>query len=162
MEESSREILLVEEERRDEHERENRRRPKEPWKGEYAKSIVYGGLDAIVTCFSLISSISANRLSSDTCIIYIVEVNLCNMLSSGVVDVLVLGFANLVADGISMGFGNFVSSNTKKDTDAASIKRALTEWDVTNHSGPQKMDLLHQYQALGMDHDDATTVCSYL
>ncbi|PON85196.1 Ccc1 family [Trema orientale] len=152
MEESSREILLVEEERRDEHKRgENRRRPKEPWKGEYAKSIVYGGLDAIVTCFSLISSISANRLSS---------VNLCNMLSGGVVDVLVLGFANLVADGISMGFGDFVSSNTEKD--AATIERAVTEWDVTNHSGPQKMDLLHQYQALGMDLDDATTVCSYL
>lgn len=39
-------------------------RPKEPWKGELVKSIVYSGLDAIVTSFSLISSISAGRLSS--------------------------------------------------------------------------------------------------
>lgn len=39
-------------------------RPKEPWKGEFVKSIVYAGLDAIVTSFSLISSISAGRLSS--------------------------------------------------------------------------------------------------
>lgn len=39
-------------------------RPKEPWKGEFVKSIVYAGLDAIVTCFSLISSISASRYSS--------------------------------------------------------------------------------------------------
>lgn len=39
-------------------------RPKEPWKGEYVKSIVYGGLDAIITCFSLISSISASSSSS--------------------------------------------------------------------------------------------------
>lgn len=70
-----------------------------------------------------------------------------------------LGFANLVADGISMGFGDFVSSSTEKD--AAAIERSVTEWDVTNHSGPQKMDLLHQYQALGMDLDDATTVCTY-
>lgn len=41
-----------------------RQRPKEPWKGEIVKSIVYAGLDAIVTCFSLISSISPGRLSS--------------------------------------------------------------------------------------------------
>lgn len=39
-------------------------RPKEPWKGEVVKSIVYAGLDAIVTSFSLISSISAGHLSS--------------------------------------------------------------------------------------------------
>jgi hypothetical protein len=39
-------------------------RPKEPWRGEYVKSIVYGGLDAIITCFSLISSISASSNSS--------------------------------------------------------------------------------------------------
>lgn len=39
-------------------------RPKEPWKGEFVKSIVYAGLDAIITSFSLISSISAGRLSS--------------------------------------------------------------------------------------------------
>ena len=50
-------------------------RPREPWKGEFVKSIVYAGLDAIVTCFSLISSISASRYSSGvelspTCTIY--------------------------------------------------------------------------------------------
>lgn len=41
-------------------------RPREPWKGEFVKSIVYAGLDAIVTSFSLISSISATRRSSGT------------------------------------------------------------------------------------------------
>ena len=39
-------------------------RPKGTWRGEFVKSIVYAGLDAIVTCFSLISSISAGKLSS--------------------------------------------------------------------------------------------------
>ncbi|KAK9910612.1 hypothetical protein M0R45_034568 [Rubus argutus] len=72
-------------------------RPKEPWKGEYGKSIIYAGLDAIVTCFSL-SSISASRQSS--------------------ADVLVLGFANLVADGISMGVGDFLSSSSENDVAA--------------------------------------------
>lgn len=48
----------------DDLERNYSERPKEPWKGGYVKSIVYGGLDAIITCFSLISSISASSSSS--------------------------------------------------------------------------------------------------
>lgn len=40
------------------------KRPKEPWKGEFVRSVVFAGLDAIVTSFSLISSISAGSLSS--------------------------------------------------------------------------------------------------
>ncbi|KAK6804466.1 hypothetical protein RDI58_002250 [Solanum bulbocastanum] len=111
-------------------------RPKEPWKGEVVKSIVYAGLDAIVTSFSLISSISAGHLSS--------------------VDVLVLGFANLVADGISMGFGDYVSSSTEKDV--AAKERTVTEWDVINQHRPQKEELLRHYQRLGMNDTDANTV----
>ncbi|KAG6749459.1 hypothetical protein NC652_032799 [Populus alba x Populus x berolinensis] len=111
-------------------------RPKEPWKGEYVKSVVYAGLDAIITCFSLISSISATHSSS--------------------VDVLVLGFANLVADGISMGLGDYVSSSTEKDV--AAKERAVTEWDVTNHGRAQRQELVRKYQQLGMDIDDAATV----
>ncbi|XP_073045160.1 uncharacterized protein [Primulina eburnea] len=111
-------------------------RPKEPWKGEFAKSIVYAGLDAIVTSFSLISSISAGRLSS--------------------VDVLVLGIANLVADGISMGFGDYMSTSTERDL--AANERSLMEWDVENHRRLQQQELLHRYQELGMDANDANTV----
>jgi hypothetical protein len=48
----------------------DRERPREPWKGEFVKSIVYAGLDAIVTCFSLISSISASTRSSGICCLY--------------------------------------------------------------------------------------------
>ncbi|KAK3012062.1 hypothetical protein RJ639_011597 [Escallonia herrerae] len=117
-------------------EKNNNGRPKEPWKGEFVKSIVYAGLDAIVTSFSLITSISAGRLSS--------------------VDVLVLGFANLVADGISMGFGDFVSSSTEMDV--AAKERLVTAWEVRNHQRPQQQELLQHYQALGMDAHDATMV----
>ncbi|XP_057510842.1 uncharacterized protein LOC130793241 isoform X1 [Actinidia eriantha] len=111
-------------------------RPKGTWRGEFVKSIVYAGLDAIVTCFSLISSISAGKLSS--------------------VDVLVLGIANLVADGISMGFGDYVSTSTEREV--AAKERLIMEWDVTNYCGPQKLELLQYYQARGMDIHDATMV----
>ncbi|XP_048132127.1 uncharacterized protein LOC115743035 [Rhodamnia argentea] len=112
-----------------------RERPKEPWKGKIVKSIVYAGLDAIVTCFSLISAISAGRLSSG--------------------DVLVLGFANLVADGISMGCGDYLSTSTEQDV--AAKERAVAEWDVANRSRPEQVDLLCKYQRLGMSAEDAAT-----
>ncbi|XP_022156110.1 uncharacterized protein LOC111023075 [Momordica charantia] len=115
-------------------------RPKEPWNGELAKSIVYGGLDAIVTCFSLIASISASRHSA--------------------VDVLVLGFANLIADGISMGFGDFVSTATGRDV--AAERRAAAEWDVDNRRAQQQQLLLRHYQTLGMDFNDASTVVNII
>ncbi|KAL6126072.1 hypothetical protein ACLB2K_074123 [Fragaria x ananassa] len=105
-------------------------RPKEPWKAEYAKSILYG-----FSPLSLVlpnSSISASRLTS--------------------------GFANLVADGISMGVGDFLSSSSEKDV--ATKEMTVTEWDVTNNGGLEKMELLQKYQALGMDVDDAATVVS--
>ncbi|XP_020996538.1 vacuolar iron transporter 1 isoform X2 [Arachis duranensis] len=111
-------------------------RPKEPWKGEYVKSIVYGGLDAIITCFSLISSISASTSSS--------------------VNVLVLGFANLVADAISMGLGDYVSARTEQDVIIK--ERRVTEWDVINHIDTEQSQLLTHFQALGMDYNDATLV----
>lgn len=71
-----------------------------------------------------------------------------------------LGFANLVAEAISMGLGEFVATRSQKAV--AANERAVTEWDVRNESGPQQMELLHQYQALGMDNDDATTVCFWI
>lgn len=74
------------------------------------------------------------------------------------VDILVLGFANLVADGISKGFWDYVSSRTQRDV--APKKRSATEWDVINQHKPQKQGLLQHYQALGMDLTDANTVCS--
>ncbi|KAK7295010.1 hypothetical protein RJT34_17913 [Clitoria ternatea] len=114
----------------------NSERPREPWKGEYVKSIVYAGLDAIITCFALISSISATTTYS--------------------MDVLVLGFANLVADAISMGFGDFVSTTSEQDV--ITEERRGTEWDVMNNRDNEQTELFKHYQALGMDYDDATMV----
>ncbi|KAA3469591.1 Vacuolar iron transporter 1-like protein [Gossypium australe] len=108
----------------------------EQWGGEIVKSIVYAGLEAVFTCFSLISSISATNLSS--------------------VEVLALGIANLVADGISSSLGDFLSSSTKEDL--AIKEMAVTQWELNNHRKDQQEQLLQQYQSLGMDLNDANTV----
>lgn len=133
-------------------------RPKEPWKGEFVKSIVYAGLDAIVTSFSLISSISAGRLTSGRLrISFMLLIDLMNLTFGCIaVDVLVLGFANLVADGISMGFGDYVSSSTEKDV--AAKERCVAKWDVENEGGNQQEELARRYEELGMNPSDAAMV----
>lgn len=67
-----------------------------------------------------------------------------------------MGFANLVADGISMGCGDYVSASTEQDVTAK--ERAVTKWDVTNRSQPEQVELLRKYQRLGMAAEDAATV----
>lgn len=61
--------------------------------GKYIKSIVYGGLDGIITTFAVVSSVSGAALESKI--------------------VLILGFANLVADGFSMAVGDYLSTKAE-------------------------------------------------
>ncbi|XP_078439856.1 uncharacterized protein LOC144710063 [Wolffia australiana] len=67
-----------------------------------ARSVVYAGLDSIVTSLSLISSISGGRGPSSAS-------------PFTATDIVVLGFANLVADGIAMALGDFLSTATAQD-----------------------------------------------
>ena len=55
----------------------------------YMRSVVYGALDGIVTTFSVVASGDAAAVDPGV--------------------VLVLGFGNLVADGLSMGVGDYAS-----------------------------------------------------
>ncbi len=53
----------------------------------YIKSIVYGGMDGIITTFAIVAGVAGASLASSI--------------------VLILGFANLIADGISMATGDY-------------------------------------------------------
>ena len=63
--------------------------------GKYLKSIVYGGLDGIITTFAIVAGVAGAGLSASI--------------------ILILGFANLIADGISMAAGDFLSSKTEDE-----------------------------------------------
>jgi hypothetical protein len=79
--------------------------------------------------------------------------------------VLVLGFANLVADAISMGFGDIVSASSERDViieDVIIEERRVTEWDILNRRGNEQRELVRYYQSLGMDYNDATAICIYV
>lgn len=68
--------------------------------GQYIKGLIYGGLDGIITTFAVVAGAS---------------------LSAGVV--LILGFANLIADGLSMAIGYYLSTRAENEYAASERKR---------------------------------------
>ena len=70
---------------------------------EYFKEVIYGGIDGIVTTFAVVAGFSGAALANET----------TTQLSFLVV--LLFGLANLFADGVSMGLGNFLSIRSEKD-----------------------------------------------
>lgn len=70
---------------------------------EYFKEVVYGGVDGIVTTFAIVSGFSGAALSSDM------------TAQASFAIVLLFGLANLFADAVSMGLGNFLSVRSERD-----------------------------------------------
>jgi VIT1/CCC1 family predicted Fe2+/Mn2+ transporter len=61
----------------------------------YLSDFVYGGIDGSVTTFAIVAGVTGASLSPTI--------------------VLILGFANLFADGFSMAVGNYLSTKSKKE-----------------------------------------------
>lgn len=77
--------------------------------GEYIKSIVYGGLDGIITTFATVTSVAGAEFSAAV--------------------VVVLGISHLFADGLSMGLGDYMSSQAEIDYTASEREREQWEMD---------------------------------
>lgn len=71
--------------------------------GQYIKSFVYGGLDGTITTFAVVAGVAGASLGSNV--------------------ILILGFANLIADGIAMAFGDFLSTRAEQQYHAAERER---------------------------------------
>ncbi|OGG41620.1 hypothetical protein A2837_00530 [Candidatus Kaiserbacteria bacterium RIFCSPHIGHO2_01_FULL_46_22] len=69
----------------------------------YFKEVIYGGIDGIITTFAVVSGFSGAALSNDATV------------QASFVIVLLFGLANLFADAVSMGLGNFLSVRAEKD-----------------------------------------------
>lgn len=67
----------------------------------YLREIVYGGTDGIITTFAVVAGFAGAEQSM--------------MGSLPVLTVLIFGFANLFADGVSMGLGNFLATRSEHD-----------------------------------------------
>lgn len=78
--------------------------------GKYIGDFVYGANDGIITTFAVVAGATGASLSPHV--------------------VIILGIANLVADGISMGASNYLGK--KSEQDFARAQREKEEWEIDN------------------------------
>ena len=110
---------------------------------EYVKSIVFGGLDGIITTFAVVAAAQG----ADG------ELEVAK-------TVLILGFANLFADGFSMGFGEFLSS--RAELDFAKSEREREEWEFENAPDLEKKEMVDLYMERGISEEDSETLVAIL
>lgn len=108
--------------------------------GQYIKSFVYGGLDGTITTFAVVAGVAGASLSSNV--------------------ILILGFANLIADGIAMAFGDFLSTKAEQQYHAS--ERQREEWELENYPEGEKQELVEIYEEKGLSSEDATTLVEIL
>jgi VIT1/CCC1 family predicted Fe2+/Mn2+ transporter len=94
---------------------------------EYLREFVYGGIDGAVTTFAVVAGgVGAN-------------------LDPGIL--LILGFANLLADGFSMSVGAYLSS--KSEHDNYSKHEKIEYWEVENLPEVEREEIAEIYRAKG-------------
>jgi VIT1/CCC1 family predicted Fe2+/Mn2+ transporter len=95
----------------------------------YLGEFVYGGIDGCVTTFAVVAaSVGAN-------------------LDSAVI--LILGFANLLADGFAMSVGAYLS--TKSERDNYEKHKRIEYWEVDNLPDRERNEIRTIYQAKGFE-----------
>jgi VIT1/CCC1 family predicted Fe2+/Mn2+ transporter len=100
----------------------------------YLGDMVYGGLDGIVTTFAVVSGVAGAQLGSGI--------------------VLILGLANLFADGFSMAVGAYLSSKSEQEYYDREYQREA--WEVEHFPDGERAELISAYRAKGYDERDAT------
>ena len=108
--------------------------------GKYIKSLVYGGLDGIITTFAVVAGVAGASLSPSI--------------------VLILGFANLIADGLSMAIGDFLSTKAEREYYLAEKQRE--EWEIENFPEGEKREMIELYMDKGLEKKDAETISEIL
>ncbi|TDH66198.1 uncharacterized protein CCR75_006195 [Bremia lactucae] len=104
--------------------------------GEHIKSAVYGGLDGIITTFATVTSVAGSGLPHSV--------------------ILIIGLAHLVADGLSMGLGDMLSSQA--EADLASHERSREVWEFENYPEGEIEEMVELYVKKGVSTEDAMLV----
>ncbi len=108
---------------------ENTSRERESWFRKYLGEFVYGGIDGSVTTFAVVAGAAGADLNSSV--------------------VLILGFANLFADGFSMSVGAYLSQKGERDNYE---KYKATEYSEIEQMPEEELEEIRQiYRAKGFE-----------
>ena len=100
---------------------------------QYIGDMVYGGLDGIITTFAVVSGVAGAQLGTPV--------------------ILILGLANLLADGFSMATGAYLSS--KSEQEYYEREREREAWEVEHFPEGERAELYEIYQSQGYSQEDA-------
>ena len=94
---------------------------------DYLGEFVYGGIDGSVTTFAVVSGAAGASLSTDV--------------------VIILGFANLIADGFAMSVGSYLS--TRSEIDNYEKHKRVEYWEVDHLPEKERAEIREIYEAKG-------------
>ena len=100
---------------------------------EYLGELVYGGLDGIITTFAVVSGVAGADLETGI--------------------IIILGIANLIADGFSMATGAYLSA--KSENEFYEYERSRELWEVEHFPEGERAELLEVYKEQGYPEADA-------
>lgn len=95
----------------------------------YLPEAVYGSIDGIVTTFAVVAGAAGAHL--------------------GITVVLILGLANLIADGLSMSIGSYLSKRSEQDNYNKHLR--IEEWEVENLPEVERKEIEDIYRAKGFE-----------
>jgi vacuolar iron transporter family protein len=100
---------------------------------QYLGEMVYGGLDGIITTFAVVSGVAGAQL--------------------GTPIILILGLANLLADGFSMATGAYLSTKSEQEYYRKEWEREA--WEVEHFPDGERAELQEVYRKRGYAEDEA-------
>ncbi|MBL7056589.1 VIT1/CCC1 transporter family protein [Candidatus Woesearchaeota archaeon] len=100
--------------------------------GNFVGDFVYGAIDGSVTTFAVVSGVAGAALGANI--------------------VIILGLANLLADGFSMAVGNYLSS--RSDKEFMDRERKREEWEIENYPKGEIEEIRQIYKKKGFKGKD--------
>lgn len=97
----------------------------------YISEFVYGSIDGVITTFAVVAGASGANLDGSV--------------------VIILGMANLIADGFSMSVGNFFSTQASRDN--YDRNRKVEDWEIDNLRENEVDEIRQIYAAKGFSGD---------
>ena len=107
----------------------------------YLKEIVYGGTDGIITTFAVVAGFSGAQRDGGTI---------------PLISVLLFGLANLFADGVSMGLGNFLSIRSNKDL--YKTEKEKEHHEIVHNEQMEQFETEHILKTKGYTADQARDI----
>ncbi|SHN32157.1 Predicted Fe2+/Mn2+ transporter, VIT1/CCC1 family [Cyclobacterium lianum] len=98
---------------------------------EYLREFVYGGIDGAVTTFAVVAGAVGAGLDP--------------------LIIIILGFANLFADGLSMSIGAYLSSKSEKENYRK--HKRIEYWEVEHLPGKEREEIEEIYRQKGFEGD---------